>query len=108
MTRFGLRASLAGLFMAAGLLAAGAASAGPLMPATAAAAEKAAPAAVQAVNWVCGPYRCYWRPGVRYVVPPYAVAPPYAVRWGAPRYPWCYWTKVRGPYGAWRWVHVCN
>lgn len=80
---------------------AGSATAGPVAPVTAAAGI-ATPAPVEAVRWVCGPYRCVWRPGYR-VVPP-----PYAAGWGAPRYPWCTWTKVRGPYGGWRWVHVCR
>lgn len=102
MKRMGGRTVLGMAVGAAGMVWAGLAQAGPPAPGLAPVATRVAPAAVEAVTWVCGPYRCDWRPGARVVVPGYAVG------WGAPRYPWCYWTKVRGPYGAWRWVQVCK
>ncbi|MBB6307691.1 hypothetical protein [Xanthobacter tagetidis] len=102
MKRHAVRAALGAAFLAIGFAYAGAASAAPFSPGTVAAAERAAPAAAETVRWVCGPYRCYWQPGARVVVPGYAAG------WRAPRYPWCYWSKVRGPYGGWRWVQVCR
>jgi hypothetical protein len=38
------------------------------------------------VAWVCGPYRCHWRPGWHGPVPRWAV-------WGPPRFPGCYYEK---------------
>lgn len=102
MSMFAVRAALGAAAIAIGFAWAGAAGAAPISPGTAAAAERAAPAAAETVRWACGPYRCYWQPGATVVVPRYAAG------WGAPRYPWCYWSKVRGPYGGWRWVQVCK
>lgn len=84
-----------------GFGAGGAAQASPASPGTAAAAEALAPAP-EAVRWICGAYRCVWQPGGRGVVPPYARG------WGPPRRPGCFWSKVRGPGGVWRWVQVCR
>lgn len=69
-------------------LAAGAASA---MPANGlAGAESHDAGIVQDVRWVCGPFRCWWRPG------PYWGGP----YWGGPYWGWRqhYW----GPYWGWR------
>jgi hypothetical protein len=49
-----------------------------------------------AVRWVCTPYRCVWRPGVRARVYPWAV-------WGAPPRPGCYYVRRRSG----RWVIRC-
>ncbi|MBB3770804.1 hypothetical protein FHS55_001399 [Angulomicrobium tetraedrale] len=50
------------------------------------------------VRWVCGPWRCAWRPNnTTWYVPPYARA------WGPPVRPNCYWHRNWG--GAW--VHTC-
>jgi len=38
-------------------------------------APAVAPAAVESVRWVCGPYRCWWRPG-------YYGARPWGPGWG--------------------------
>lgn len=102
MSRNHFRAALGAAVLALGFAPAGTAGAAPFSPATAVAARGAAPEAAEPVRWVCGPYRCYWQPGATVVVPGYAAG------WGAPRYPWCYWSKVRGPYGGWRWVQVCR
>jgi hypothetical protein len=51
-------------------------------------------ALVQDAAWSCGPRRCVWVPGFRGVVPDYALG------WGAPRYPNCYWK--RGILGNWK------
>ncbi len=53
------------------------------------------PRMTTSVAWVCGPYRCHWRPGWRGRVPPWAV-------WGPPRFPGCYYEKRRHA-----WVEVC-
>lgn len=86
----------AALFVGAG----GAASASPAKPGTAAAAQ-ALGGAPEAVRWVCGPYRCVWRPGGR------VRGPSYARGWGPPRRAGCYWSKVYR-HGGWRWVQVCR
>jgi hypothetical protein len=61
------------LFVAAaaccGALTAGAASAAPIAP-----AMRSTAASVQEVRWVCGPYRCWWRPNY-YGYYGYAYAP---------------------------------
>ena len=50
---------------------------------------------VQQVAWVCGPYRCWWRP--RY-------APYYgAYAWGGPGFYGRPWWRHRGPWGWRRW-----
>lgn len=81
-----LKISCAGLLVA-GSLAVGstAASAGPIMPlaAVATAADADAATNVDKVAWVCGPYRCWWRPGPYWGPRPYYWHRPY---WG-PR-PW--------------------
>ena len=45
-------------------------------------------------RWRCGPAACYWTPGYTGYVPPYAVT------WGAPARPGCYW-KI-GRRGNWK------
>lgn len=72
----------------------------PSLAAPAAAVDLVAPPAPLAENvrWVCGPWRCFWRPNwTHWYVPPYARA------WGPPVRPNCYWRRTWG--GAW--VHVC-
>ncbi|MGR7996505.1 MULTISPECIES: hypothetical protein [unclassified Xanthobacter] len=77
------------------------ASAAPLTPATAAAAQGGVDVAAENVGWVCNRNRCVWDPRFRGPVPPYARG------WGRPRHPWCRWEQVRTPRG-WRWVEVCR
>jgi len=43
---------------------------------------------VQDVRWVCGPYRCWWRPG------------PYW--WGGPHWAWHHWHRW-GWHRHWAW-----
>lgn len=81
---------------------AGPAEAGVAMPSLAtpsAAVDTLAPAAPLAENvrWVCGPFRCFWRPNWNWYVPPYARG------WGPPVRPGCYWRRAWG--GGW--VHIC-
>lgn len=38
---------------------------------------KAVPANVENVAWVCGPYRCWWRPNYYYYAPRVYVVPRY-------------------------------
>lgn len=45
----------------------------------------ATPAQVDQVRWVCGPVRCWWRPGPRIVVGPRFYGPR-AYAWGGPRF----------------------
>lgn len=56
-----------------------------------------APAA-ENVRWVCGFWRCGWRPNWRYWY-----VPPYARAWGPPVAPNCFWRRNWG--GGW--VHIC-
>lgn len=92
----------AAAFTAAGL-ASGTAEAGVATPGlatpSAVAADTLAPSAALTENvaWVCGPFRCFWRPNYNWYVPPYARG------WGAPVRPNCYWRRTWG--GGW--VHVC-
>ncbi|WP_051661060.1 hypothetical protein [Bosea sp. 117] len=91
----------AGAFALAAAFSVGAGSApahaGAAMPALGSAVQPAP--LTEEVRWICGPYRCAWRPNYRGVY----VVPGYARYWGPPRRPGCYWT--RGPAG--RWVQVC-
>lgn len=85
-------------------LAAGALFAGSIGPATAAPSapaldQGAAQSSIVAdAAWSCGPRRCVWVPGYRGPVPSYAMG------WGAPAYPHCYWK--RGILGKWK--QKCN
>ena len=67
------------------VLAAGTASAMPLGGLATASTEAAAK--IQDVRWVCGPFRCWWRPN-------YAVVAPYPVyryrQWWGPRRDYAY------------------
>lgn len=49
---------------------------------------------LQEADWACGPRRCAWVPGYRGTVPSYAL------RWGPPTRPNCYWK--RGLLGNWK------
>lgn len=100
--RMGVLALSAAAMFGLGVLAAGSAQAGPLMPGTAAAAEAMVPAGAENVRWVCRGNSCRWDPRFRGPVPPYARG------WGPPRHSWCYWTQVRGPGGRWHWVQRCR
>lgn len=77
---------------------AGVATPGLATPA-AAAVDVLAPSAslTEHVNWVCGPFRCFWRPNYSWYVPPYARG------WGPPLRPNCYWRRGWG--GGW--AHIC-
>jgi hypothetical protein len=88
-------------FTAVGLTTAEAGVATPgLATPSAAALDIVAPttALTETVRWVCGPFRCFWRPNWNnwYV-------PPYARGWGPPLRPNCFWRRGWG--GGW--VHVC-
>jgi hypothetical protein len=63
------------ILASAGMMA-GTASAMPLNGQLAATAPAATDA--QQVRWVCGPYRCWWRPGGYY----YGGGPYWGPRWG--------------------------
>jgi len=79
----------------AGMMA-GTASAMPINGQLAATAPAATGA--QQVRWVCGPYRCWWRPG-----PVFWGGPVWGPRWGwGPRPGWGW---HRGWHGGWgrRW-----
>jgi hypothetical protein len=78
-------AIVAGAGMMAGT--AGTASAMPINGQLAATAPAAASA--QQVRWVCGPYRCWWRPG-----PVYWGGPVWGPRWG--------WRRGWGWHRGWR------
>ncbi|GLK84007.1 hypothetical protein [Ancylobacter defluvii] len=76
------------------------AQAGLAMPALATApAVQAVTPGIEPVRWVCGPWRCVWRPNY----PGYWYQPPYARGWGPPVRPACYWHRGWG--GGW--VHTC-
>ncbi len=53
-----------------------------------AAASAAATHEATQVRWVCGPYRCWWRPNYYYAPPAYYgyYAPRRYYRWHGPRY----------------------
>lgn len=85
--------------LAAGLMLAGSpqpAEAAPAVPPLAPGATHGT--LVQDAAWSCGPRRCVWTPGYRGPVPGYAM------HWGPPRYPHCYWK--RGILGKWK--HKCD
>ncbi|GAB4064749.1 hypothetical protein GCM10028812_04900 [Ancylobacter sonchi] len=77
------------------------AQAGVAMPALAVAPAAAAATlpGIEPVRWVCGPWRCVWRPNY----PAGWYVPPYARGWGPPVRPACYWHRGWG--GGW--VHSC-
>lgn len=76
-----------------------AAVAGPALGAVATTVPAAAPI-TENVRWVCGPWRCVWRPNYNYWY-----VPPYARAWGQPVAPNCFWRRGYG-WGS-PWVHVC-
>lgn len=81
-------------------LAAGLVFAGQMQPAVAAPSAPALShglaqsSVIQEAGWACGPRRCAWVPGYRGIVPNYAL------RWGPPHSPYCYWK--RGLLGNWK------
>jgi hypothetical protein len=90
LNRIALAASAA---VVLGTFAIGSASAMPLGN-LAPAADAVAPAA-QNVAWVCGPYRCFWRPNYAYIAPRPYWGPrlyygprPYRFGWYGPRRYW--------------------
>ena len=62
---------LGGLALAALLTAGSAIGQASAMPASGLATAAAATNGVQDVRYVCGPYRCWWRPGGYYYGPRY-------------------------------------
>lgn len=86
--------------LGAGKAEAGVAMPAVTMPAAVAAIDVVAPSVPLAENvrWVCGPWRCAWRPNWNYWY-----VPPYARGWGPPVRPGCFWRRGWG--GGW--VHVC-
>lgn len=77
----------------------GRAEAGVALPALAAAPAPAGVATTaEPVRWVCGTFRCVWRPNY----PSYWYVPHYARGWGPPPRPECYWRR------GWNgWATVC-
>ena len=73
-----------GAFSAA-ILAAGTASAMPMSSLASAASDVAT---TQQVRWVCGPFRCFWRPNYSGYYHHYAFAPRFYRHhwWGGPRF----------------------
>jgi hypothetical protein len=76
-----LKSAIAAAAMCAAALVAAPASAMPISK-----LAVAAPAQVDQVRWVCGPIRCWWRPGPRFVYGPRVFVGPRAFAWGGPRY----------------------
>lgn len=99
--RTGFLALLFAALLGVGLLSSPAAEAAPLAPGLAATAEAAVTPPVETVRWRCNANRCWWDPSWR--GPP----PAWGGGWGPPRHRSCYWNRVRGPGGHWRWVQVC-
>ena len=99
--RTGFVALLFAALLGIGVLSAPAAQAAPLMPGLAATAEAVVTPPVENVGWRCNANRCWWDPGFR--GPP----PSWGRGWGPPSHRNCYWNRVRGPGGHWRWVQVC-
>lgn len=96
LRRLGLAAVLALGMLAAPALTGGAAQAAVATPALGAAPTLAP--VTETVRWVCGPWRCAWRPNFRYWY-----VPPYARAWGPPVAPGCFWRR-----NGWNnWVHIC-
>lgn len=94
-----LAATLALGTLAAAGLSAGTAEASVASPMLGASvpAEAGSALPVENVRWVCGPWRCFWRPNWNYWY-----VPPYARGWGPPLRPNCFWRRGWGG-----WVHVC-
>jgi len=74
MSKIKIALLAAGAFCAASL-ATGSASATPVGELATAGSETSAD--LQQVRWVCGPFRCFWRPGPRFYGRPW---------WGGPGY----------------------
>lgn len=77
------------------------AEAGVATPATAAATPTVA--LTENVHWVCGPFRCVWRPNY----PAWWYVPTYARAWAPPPRAECYWSRGPWPNGTWGWRQVC-
>lgn len=90
----------AALALGMGLTASGA-QAGVAAPAVGLGAPDA-PALTENVRWVCGIWRCGWRPNWRYWP-----VPPYARGWGPPADPACVWRRGPLPGGGWGWRQIC-
>lgn len=78
-------------------LASSTAEAGVAMPAIGSAMPAVPALQTENVRWVCGPFRCFWRPNFNYWY-----VPPYARGWGPPVAPNCFWRRGWGG-----WTHVC-
>jgi hypothetical protein len=61
-------------------------------------AAESSPAQATTVHWVCGEFRCVWRPNHRGPIHPWAAG------WGPPRRGGCIWERVRGG----PWLEVCR
>ena len=84
-----------GLFLAAAAFFPLKASAAPMLDPGVARAADTAPAGVENARWVCGPWRCWWRPNYYY-------APYYYRPWGYYHRPWGYgWHRGYGWHGGW-------
>lgn len=91
MSRFSIKVLGAAAVFGLVVAAAGSASAMPAAGLKTAAAQVSTPA--QDVRWICGPYRCWWRPGWGYYGP--------RVWWGHPGWGWHRHWGWRGHWG-WR------
>ena len=70
MMKFSRNALLGAMALGGLVLGAGNASALPMPDPAIAAQTQAQPAiGVEKTRWVCGPYRCFWRPGYGYYGP---------------------------------------
>lgn len=90
--RMKLAALASGLVLGAAALGSEKALAMPLLDSGVAHATDPA-AAIENVRWVCGPYRCWWRPNY-YGPRPWGYG--YGYGWRRPYYGW------GGYYGGWR------
>ncbi len=83
-----------GLFLAAAAFFPLKASAAPMLDPGVARAADTAPAGVENARWVCGPWRCWWRPN--YYYRPYYYYRP----WGYYHRPWGYGYRLAFTPGA--------
>ena len=103
-TSIKLAAAAAIALGSAGLLA-GPASAAPMLDPGVAHSDLTG-ANPEAVRWVCGPYRCWWRPGPYYYGGGYGFygRPRYGYGWGRPGWGGGGWGYRRG-WGGGGWRH---
>lgn len=91
-----LRGFFVSTALAAGLVVAGSSFSAQAAPAVGPGLGEglATSSMVQKAGWQCGPRRCNWVPNF------FGVAPSYALGWGPPMRPNCYWK--RGLLGNWK------